>query len=226
MIGIVLAAGKGTRLRPLTDDKPKAMVSLNNAPMIEYAFEQLLEIGVDKIVVVVGYKKEQIIERYGDCYDSIPLQYVEQEEQIGTADAVRQVDTDERFALIFCDSIFENFVGKSKENVIFTQDVSYEKAKEHGVVQIDETGRITGLVEKPDKPPTTKIVTGLYILPPEIIHYCETIEPSDRGEYEITDAINKYVSEGGVITARDIQGMRYNVNDKETLEEAENNLPR
>lgn len=68
MDAVVLAAGEGTRLRPLTEDKPKGMVEVADTPILTHCFDQLIELGVDELVVVVGYLKEQIIDHYGDEY--------------------------------------------------------------------------------------------------------------------------------------------------------------
>ena len=75
MQAVVLAAGKGTRLRPLTEDKPKVLVEVNDKPLIEDVFDNLIEVGATEFIAVVGYQKEQIIERYGDEYEGVPITY-------------------------------------------------------------------------------------------------------------------------------------------------------
>ncbi|ESS04761.1 MAG: dTDP-glucose pyrophosphorylase, partial [uncultured archaeon A07HR67] len=88
MKAVVLAAGKGTRLRPLTDDKPKGMVEVAEKPLITHCFDQLIDLGADELVVVVGYMKEQIIDHYGDAYEGVPITYTHQREQKGLAHAL------------------------------------------------------------------------------------------------------------------------------------------
>ncbi len=102
MQAVVLAAGKGTRLRPLTEDKPKVLVEVDGKPLIEDVFDNLLEIGVTELVVVVGYQKEQIIERYGDEYEDVPITYTHQREQLGLAHAILQAEphVDDDFVLM------------------------------------------------------------------------------------------------------------------------------
>ena len=78
MDAVVLAAGEGTRLRPLTEDTPKAMVEVNDKPILTHCFEQLVDVGAEQLVVVVGYKKEQIIEHYGDSFQGVPVTYTHQ----------------------------------------------------------------------------------------------------------------------------------------------------
>jgi len=88
MQAVVLAAGKGTRLRPLTDDKPKVPVEVDDKPLLEDVMDNLIEIGATEFVLVVGYMKEKIIERYGDEYKNIPITYAHQREQLGLAHAI------------------------------------------------------------------------------------------------------------------------------------------
>jgi len=91
MQAVVLAAGKGTRLRPLTEDIPKVLVEVNDKPLIEDVFDNLVDIGIDEFVVV-GYMKEKIIEKYGDEYRGRPITYAHQREQLGLAHALLQAE--------------------------------------------------------------------------------------------------------------------------------------
>jgi glucose-1-phosphate thymidylyltransferase len=106
---VVLAAGQGTRLRPLTEDTPKVLVEVADTPLIEYAFDSLVDIdvGIDEFVVV-GYKKEQIIERYDDAYRGVPITYDHQREQLGLAHALLTAEphVDDDFALTLGDNVF------------------------------------------------------------------------------------------------------------------------
>jgi glucose-1-phosphate thymidylyltransferase len=88
MDAIVLAAGEGSRLRPLTEDKPKGMVEVNDQPILTHCFDQLVELGVDELIIVVGYLKERIINHYGGEYKSVPITYTHQREQRGLAHAL------------------------------------------------------------------------------------------------------------------------------------------
>ncbi len=109
MQAVVLAAGKGTRLRPLTEDKPKALVEVDGRPIVEDVFDNLLALDVSELIVVVGHRKEQIIDRYGDSYRDVPITYAHQREQLGLAHAIRQVEpmVDDDFALMLGDNVFE-----------------------------------------------------------------------------------------------------------------------
>ena len=92
MQAVVLAAGEGTRLQPLTDDKPKVLVEVNGTPLIEDVFDNLIDAGASELIVVVGYKAEQIIDRYGDEYRDVPITYTHQREQLGLAHAILQAE--------------------------------------------------------------------------------------------------------------------------------------
>lgn len=202
MQGVILCAGEGTRLRPLTNDTPKPMVEVDGKPLMEHSLDYADEMGVDHLHLVVGYLKEQIINNYGDSYNGIPISYHTQESQDGLAHAVRQVDAefDEHFLLLLSDVVYGDFPTTdlpTDKTALVTETVPIEEAHEYGVCETNKDGEITNLIEKPENPPTNQILAGSYILPPEIFNYCHSIEPSDRGEYEITDAINAFLNDTG-----------------------------
>ncbi|SDJ69786.1 glucose-1-phosphate thymidylyltransferase [Halovenus aranensis] len=90
MIGVVPAAGQGTRLRPLTDDTPKGLVDIAGQPLLAHVFETLLDSGVDELVVVVGYRAGDIVAHFGESYAGCPLTYVHQRERLGLGHAIAQ----------------------------------------------------------------------------------------------------------------------------------------
>ncbi|MDY7081931.1 MAG: nucleotidyltransferase family protein, partial [Halobacteria archaeon] len=123
MKAVVLAAGEGTRLRPFTDNKPKALVEVGGKPLLSYCFD-VLKPYVDEFVVTVGYKKEKIIEYYGDVYDDTPITYVHQREQKGLAHAllVAEPEIEDRFVVMNGD----NVIRANVEDVINTgADVAF-----------------------------------------------------------------------------------------------------
>jgi len=107
MQAVVLAAGEGTRLRPLTEDKPKGMVEVAGKPILTHCFEQLIELGAEELLVVVGYKKQAIINHYEDEFEGVPITYTHQREQLGLAHALLTVedDVDDEFMLMLGDNI-------------------------------------------------------------------------------------------------------------------------
>ncbi|WP_418286687.1 UTP--glucose-1-phosphate uridylyltransferase AglF [Halorubrum sp. DTA46] len=231
MQAVVLAAGKGTRLRPLTDDKPKVLVEVNGKPLIEDVFENLIACGASEFILVVGYKKEQIIDRYGDDYKGVPITYAHQREQLGLAHAILQAEpyVDDDFMLMLGDNVFRgnlaDVVNRQTEEradaAFLVEEVPYEEASRYGVLDTNEYGEITEVVEKPDDPPSNLVMTGFYTFTSEIFHACHLVQPSDRGEYELPDAIDLLIQSGRTIDAIRLDGWRIDVGFPEDRDRAE-----
>ncbi|USZ71576.1 UTP--glucose-1-phosphate uridylyltransferase AglF [Natronosalvus halobius] len=221
MQAVVLAAGKGTRLQPLTDDKPKALVEVDGTPLVQDVFDNLLEIGVTELIVVVGHMKEQIIERYGDAYDGVPITYAHQREQLGLAHAILQAEphVDDDFVLMLGDNVFRSNLGdvinRQREDradaAFLVEEVPYEEASRYGVLDTNEYGEVVEVMEKPDDPPSNLVMTGFYTFTPAIFHACHLVQPSDRGEYELPDAIDLLIQSGRTIDAIRMDGWRIDV---------------
>jgi len=234
MQAVVLAAGQGTRLQPLTDDKPKGLVEVAGEPILTHCFDQLLELGADELVVVVGYMKEKIIDHYGDEYDGVPITYTHQRDQDGLAHALLTAEehVDDDFMLILGDNIFEanleDVVRRQRENrtdaAFLVEEVPYEEASRYGVCDTNDYGEITEVVEKPEDPPTNLVMTGFYTFSPAIFHACHLVQPSDRGEYELSDAVDLLIQSGRTIDAIGLEGWRIDVGYPEDRDEAEERL--
>jgi len=234
MQAVVLAAGKGTRLRPLTDDKPKVLVEVNGTPLIEDVFDNLIDAGATELIVVVGYKKEQIIDRYGDEYEGVPITYAHQREQLGLAHGILQAEPhiDGDFMLMLGDNVFRgnlpDVTNRQKEDradaAFLVEEVPYEEASRYGVLDTNEYGEITEVVEKPDDPPSNLVMTGFYTFTPAIFHACHLVQPSDRGEYELPDAIDLLIQSGRTIDAIRLDGWRIDVGYPEDRDRAEERL--
>lgn len=231
MKGIVPAAGEGTRLRPLTADQPKALVEVAGRPLLSHCFDTLRSTGVTEFVVVVGYEGQQIVDHYGDAYDGTPITYVRQGEQLGLGHAVLQArpHIDGPFVILNGDNVFtdnvETVVSRLEDPdidaAILVERVSREAAQTTGVVETDGDESVTSLVEKPENPPSTLVSAGCWALPPETFHALELIRPSDRGEYELTDAVDLLVEAGFDVRAVELTGDRVNVNTEAELDSAE-----
>ncbi|MDB2293259.1 UTP--glucose-1-phosphate uridylyltransferase AglF [Halorubrum ezzemoulense] len=234
MKAVVLAAGEGTRLRPLTEDKPKGMVEVADEPLLTHCFDQLIELGADELVVVVGYLKEVIIDHYGDEYEGVPITYAHQREQNGLAHALLTVEEyiDDDFMLILGDNIFQanlqDVVRRQREDradaAFLVEEVPWEEASRYGVCDTNQYGEITDVVEKPDDPPSNLVMTGFYTFTPAIFHACHLVQPSNRDEYEISDAIDLLIQSGRTIDAIPLDGWRVDVGYPEDREEAEARL--
>ena len=231
MQAVVLAAGKGTRLEPLTEDKPKALVEVDGTPLIEDVFDNLIAIGATELVVVVGHLKEQIIERYDDEYRDVPITYAHQREQLGLAHAILQAEPhiDDDFVLMLGDNVFRANLGdvlnRQQEDradaAFLVEEVPWEEASRYGVLDTNEYGEVVEVMEKPDDPPSNLVMTGFYTFTPAIFHACHLVQPSDRGEFELPDAIDLLIQSGRTIDALRMDGWRIDVGYPEDREEAE-----
>ncbi|MFC6837744.1 UTP--glucose-1-phosphate uridylyltransferase AglF [Halomarina ordinaria] len=234
MQAVVLAAGKGTRLRPLTDDKPKAMVEIDGRPILTHCLDRLIELGADDLFIVVGYLKEEIIKYYGDSYEGVPITYCHQREANGLAHALLTVEEhiDDDFMLILGDNVFEanlaDVIRRQAEEradaAFLVEEVPWEEASRYGVCNTNDYGEIIAVEEKPDDPPTNLVMTGFYTFSPAIFHACHLVQPSDRGEYELSDAVNLLIQSGRTIDAIRMDGWRIDVGYPEDRDEAERRL--
>ena len=234
MNAVVLAAGQGTRLRPLTDDKPKGMVEVDGKPILTHCFDQLIELGADELYVVVGYKKQNIINYYEDEYRGVSITYTHQREQKGLAHALLTVEEhiDDDFMLMLGDNIFQanlsDVVNRQQEDradaAFLVEEVPWEEASRYGVCDTNKYGEITEVIEKPEDPPSNLVMTGFYTFTPAIFHACRLVQPSNRGEYEISDAIDLLLPSGRTIDAIRMDGWRNDIGYPEDREKAERRL--
>lgn len=234
MKAVIPAAGKGTRLRPLTDDTPKALVEVAGKRILSHCFDRLQTVDVSEFVVVVGYRKEQIMEHYGDAYEDTPITYVHQRDQLGLGHAVLQADphVDSDFILLNGDNIFHADLTPALERqrssdvdaVIPVEEVTRDQASQTGVIVTNDHGEVVDLVEKPPSPPSTLVNAGCYVLPPEAFHALALVQPSGRGEYELTDAIDLMVKAELAIETMPLDGWRVNINTQNDIDDAERRL--
>ncbi|AWB28639.1 UTP--glucose-1-phosphate uridylyltransferase AglF [Halococcoides cellulosivorans] len=234
MQAVVLAAGEGTRLRPLTDDKPKAMVEVNGKPLLTHAFDRLLDLGADELIVVVGYRKQDIITHYDDAYEGVPITYTHQRDQNGLAHALLTVEehVDDDFMLMLGDNVFEanldDVVRRQQENrtdaAFLVEEVEWDEASRYGVCVTNDYGEITEVVEKPEDPPSNLVMTGFYTFSPAIFHAAKLVQPSNRGEYELSEAVDLLIRSGRTIDAIRMDGWRVDVGYPEDRDRAEERL--
>jgi bifunctional UDP-N-acetylglucosamine pyrophosphorylase/glucosamine-1-phosphate N-acetyltransferase len=202
MQAVILAAGQGKRLQPLTLNTPKAMIPINGTPMLEIILRQLKSVGVTEAVIVVHYLKEKITGYFGDGSKlGMRIKYAEQKEMKGSADAVlcaAPFITDERFLCIACDVLFDtahlqSILAVETQGALSVHEVS--DARRFGVIMHEGT-RVTRIVEKSENPPTNLANASVYLFPREIFAACASIKPGINGENWITDAIQKLITSG------------------------------
>ncbi|HZD42924.1 MAG TPA: bifunctional sugar-1-phosphate nucleotidylyltransferase/acetyltransferase [Methanomicrobiales archaeon] len=196
MQAIVLAAGEGTRMRPLSASCPKPMLPVAEEPLVAHTARAAVEAGAEELVLVVGYEADTVREYFGAEYAGIPVKYSVQEEQRGTADAVRAAreHIDGPFAVLNGDNLYDTAAVKqllSDGPGVGTYRV--DTPSNYGVISTDGD-RATGIVEKPDDPPTDLANTGAYVFPEEARDWLDVGE-SERGEFEITDVVERVIEE-------------------------------
>lgn len=205
MKAVILAAGMGTRLRPVIGDNQKTMVKYSQKPLLQRTVEVLREKGLRDIVIVVNYMKEQIMEFFGDgsAFD-VRVEYVHQQNpKGGTADAVRcvseKIDGD-KFVLIYGDNVFDKRILDSilKKSAHFDGVLcgkTVDNPSKFGIMQVDGL-HVKKIIEKPEVPPSNLALTGLFVLPRDIFRAIEQTKLSTRGEYELTESIQILIDEG------------------------------
>ncbi len=164
---VILAAGEGQRLRPFTASKPKVMIPIANKPILRYVIEAVERNGIRNVIVVVGYKKEQVIDYFGNGEEfGVEIEYVDQKQQLGTAHALKQAEAKlkGRFLMLSGDNIIEpgtvaELVRTDSCGILVRQQNNVTK---YGVVEVDD-GRVTDIVEKPTEALSHLVNTGIYV---------------------------------------------------------------
>lgn len=197
--GIILAGGLGTRLRPLTYITNKHLLPVYDKPMIEYPLQTLIDMGCDDILIVTGKEYVGHFAEYlgdGSRYN-VRLTYRVQPEAGGIAQALGCaegfINDYECFPVILGDNYFDKPVLGINQPTIFAKDM--DDPRRFGVL----SGDFKSIVEKPENPETNMAVTGLYIYDFKVFSQIKRLQPSARGELEITDINNWYLSNGAKV---------------------------
>ena len=209
MRGIILAGGSGTRLHPITKGISKQLVPIYDKPMIYYPLSTLMGAGINDILVITTGPDRPGFERLlGDGSElGIHISYATQESPDGLAQAFiigADFIGDDEVALVLGDNIFYgDAFGASLARhrgiagaLIFAYQVANPKA--YGVVEFSRDGRVLSIEEKPAKPKSSYAVPGLYFYDNRVVEFARTIQPSARGEYEISDINAAYLAEGSL----------------------------
>jgi glucose-1-phosphate thymidylyltransferase long form len=204
MKALILAAGIGKRLKPLTLEKPKHMLPVGGKPILEHIIQALSKVGVKNIFVVVNYKKRMIIDYFGSGSKfGVNINYLTQENpEGGTGDAVKAAmgKINESFILLNGDVLFDhNILGKMIENYKNCDGLLVCKKvpdpENYGIIEV-EGDQVLKIIEKPKKPKTNLSNIGMYIMPEEIFDAISITGLSEREEIEITDSIQILIDRG------------------------------
>lgn len=231
MKGILLSGGTGSRLRPITHTGPKQLVPVANKPVLEYAIEDLREVGITEIGVVLGHKgHEEIQDLLGDGSDyGVNITYIVQGNPLGLAHAAgcaRDFVGDDDFVMYLGDNMLKSGVNDLVESFeagdysagIALQEV--ENPQAFGIADTDDEDNVTQLIEKPDEPPTNLALIGIYVFSPAVFDAIEDLEPSWRGELEITDAIQRLLEDDYEIDSHVVTGWWKDTGKPEDILEA------
>lgn len=204
MKAVVLVAGKGTRMEPLTSDCPKVMLQVANKPILEHIVNSAIDAGIEGFVFVTGYLEQQIREYFGDGSKwGVSIDYVPQKEQLGTADAIGYAKghVEEAFLVLNGDMLIgqedlKALLSRSEEAVICVKEV--ENPSDFGVLET-ENNKVVKIIEKPRNPPTNLANAGIYLFRESIFDYIDLTQPSVRNELEITDSIQMLIDSGAAV---------------------------
>jgi glucose-1-phosphate thymidylyltransferase len=211
--GVILAGGTGSRLHPLTQITNKHLLPIHDRPMVSFAIEALVRAGITELMLVTGGTHAGEFLRLlgnGHEFGIDRLSYAYQERPGGIAEALglaeRFVDRD-RVCVMLADNVFERSIKAAADNflqqeggarIVLARESDAEHLRHLGVPELDGGGRVKRIVEKPESPPSNFAVTGVYFYDADVFEVIPTLTPSGRGELEITDVNNHYVTTGAM----------------------------
>ncbi len=211
MKGVVLAGGTGSRLHPLTQITNKHLLPIYDRPMVSYAIEALVKGGIDELMLVTGGTHAgEFLRLLGNGHEHgiERLSYAYQDRPGGIAEALglaARFAAGDPVCVMLADNVVEHSIKPAAENfraqksgarILLARESDPEHLRHLGVPELDDDGRVTRIVEKPLVPPSEFAVTGIYFYPPDVFEIIGTLEPSGRGELEITDVNNHYIEHG------------------------------
>jgi len=236
MKALVLAGGAGSRLRPITHTSAKQLVPVANKPILFYGLEAIAEAGIVDVGIIVGDTRDEIMAAVGDGSRwGLQVTYIPQDAPLGLAHCVliaRDYLGDDPFLMYLGDNLLEarvadvvatfasersQLVGAPAAMILLRK---VDDPRQFGVAEVDGSGHVLRLVEKPVDPPSDLALVGIYLFDERVHEAVRAIEPSGRGELEITDAIQWLLDQGHRVTAREITGWWIDTGKKDPLLEA------
>jgi glucose-1-phosphate thymidylyltransferase len=204
--GLILSGGKGTRLFPLTYTSAKQLIPVANKPVLFRVIESIRDAGINDIAIVVGDTAEQVKDAVGRGGRwGVNITYIYQEEPLGLAHAVKISAGflgDDRFVMFLGDNVIQGGISKLiaefadsdwNSQIVLTR---VEHPEQYGVAELDDEGHVCRLIEKPKNPPSDLALVGIYMFDQHIHQAVNAIQPSWRGELEITDSIQWLIEHG------------------------------
>ncbi|MCB0996158.1 MAG: glucose-1-phosphate thymidylyltransferase [Acidimicrobiales bacterium] len=242
MKGLILSGGAGTRLRPITHTSAKQLVPIANKPILFYGIEDMAAAGITDIGIIVGDTRDEIIAAVGDgSAFGVSVTYLPQDEPLGLAHCVLIAEPflgDEDFVMYLGDNMLEQGLVEFVDHFEAARRdaTAPQLGEDHpvapsaqillakvanpssfGVAELGSDGEVVRLVEKPEHPPSDLALVGVYLFDPSIHDAVRSIEPSPRGELEITDAIQWLIDQGHVVRHEVLEGWWIDTGKKDPL---------
>jgi glucose-1-phosphate thymidylyltransferase len=237
MKGLILSGGAGTRLRPITHTSAKQLVPVANKPILFYGIEDMAAAGITEIGIIVGETADEIMEAAGDGSQfGVKITYIPQDEPLGLAHCVliaRDFLGDDDFVMYLGDNMLQQGLLEFVDGFELARASAPERApaaqillahvddpRQFGVAEIDSSGEVVQLVEKPADPPSDLALVGVYLFDTRIHDAVRAIKPSGRGELEITDAIQWLLDHGHRVVQTVLEGWWIDTGKKDPLLES------
>jgi glucose-1-phosphate thymidylyltransferase len=241
MKALILAGGAGTRLRPITHTRAKQLVPVANKPILFYGIDAMVAAGITEIGVIVGDTRAEVMQALGDGSNfGAAITYIPQDDPLGLAHCVliaRDFLGDDDFVMYLGDNMLEQgleefvagFEAARRASDASDQDghsdalvaqillAKVDDPSSFGVAAINDAGEVERLVEKPKDPPSNLALVGVYLFDSTILTAVRSIEPSERGELEITDAIQWLLEEGHRVRHQVLDGWWIDTGKKDPL---------
>tara|TARA_Y100001970_G_scaffold284477_1_gene401933 strand:+ start:596 stop:1315 length:720 start_codon:yes stop_codon:yes gene_type:complete len=232
---VIAAGGLGTRLKNFRNSKTKILLEVNGKPMINRQIQQLSQWGLEEFIIITNPEFESLTrEVVSKEFPNKNIDYAVQQSPEGISHALLQakeyLSKDDITVFVLGDNFFENnplvnidLLNNSLEKgcYIFTCEVN--NPKDFGVALLDEYGKVVSIEEKPEFPKSNNAIIGAYIFDGSVIEKIETLKPSARGEYEITDLCDLYIKENNCINVS-IEGWWIDAGTPERIEHLESKL--
>lgn len=229
---VIAAAGEGKRMRPLTSDRPKPLLEISGRPFLYYALKNFKAAGIPEVIIAAGYKKEKMDEFAERYREEFRITVVDQfakcgAERYGTALAAAcaaEAIGQDQFIYVYADHIH---APEEIKKFVIDDELTYmgvlrvEHPERYGVAKIDAAGFLERIVEKPKEPAGNLVNIGIFKFTPEIFGLVHTLEPSERGEYELTDAVQALAEKHQVKVIK-IEGGFHEFTSPEDIPKAEN----